>query len=191
MAEDRWLVVGLGNPGRRYAGTRHNAGFMVLDALADRAGERFSAHRSGAALTETRLAGQPAVLAKPQAQMNVSGSSVAAVRNFFKVSMERVVVVHDDLDLPFGVLRLRRGGGMGGHNGLRSVTQSLGTRDYLRVRFGIGRPEGNGDPVAYVLSGFGASERRELDDALGRAADAVQAIGRDGLATAQNTYHAS
>lgn len=191
MAEDRWLVVGLGNPGRRYAGTRHNAGYMVLDVLAGRAGGKFKAHKGGAEVLEGRLAGQPAVFAKPRAYMNVCGTPVASTRTFFKVSLERVIVVHDDLDLPYGVVRLKRGGGIGGHNGLRSVSQSLGSPDYLRVRFGIGRPPGRGDPITHVLGAFSTSERKELDVHLERAADAVEAIGRDGLAVAQNEYHAS
>lgn len=189
MGEDRLLVAGLGNPGRRYAGTRHNAGHMVLDALARRAGGKYKAHKGGAEILECRISGKQAVLVKPRAYMNVSGPPVAAVRDFFKVSMERVVVIHDDLDLPFGTIRLKHGGGMGGHNGLRSVTSALGGSNYLRVRFGIGRPSGRTDPVSYVLAGFTTGERADLGVHVERAADAVEAIGRDGLAVAQNTYH--
>lgn len=190
MTEDRWVVVGLGNPGRRYAGTRHNAGAMVLDVLAGRVGGRFRAHKSGAEILEGRLAGQSAVLAKPRAYMNVSGPPVAALRRFFKTPLDRLVVVHDDLDLPLGSVRLKHGGGMGGHNGLRSVTQSLGSPDYLRVRFGIGRPGGNADPVAYVLAEFSRAERNDLGVHVERAADAVEAIVKDGLPAAQNVFHA-
>lgn len=191
MTEDRWLVVGLGNPGRRYARTRHNAGFLVADVLADRVGGKFKGHKSGADVLEGRLAGAPVVLAKPRAYINVSGAPVAALRSFYKVPVDRVVVVHDDLDLDFGVLRLKSGGGMGGHNGLRSITQSLNTPDYLRVRFGIGRPPGRADPVDYVLGEFAPAERKELGVHLERAADAVEAIGKDGLEAAQNVFHAS
>lgn len=189
MSEDRWLVVGLGNPGRRYAGTRHNAGYLVLDVLAGRTGGKFKAHKSGADVIESQLAGHPAVFARPRAYMNVSGTPVAAVRRFFKVPVDRLIVVHDDLDLGFGSLRLKQGGGNGGHNGLRSVSQSLGEPGFLRVRFGIGRPPGRMDPVAYVLSEFSAAERKDLDVHVERAADAVTSIGRDGLAVAQNAYH--
>lgn len=191
MSGDRWLVVGLGNPGRRYAQTRHNVGFMVLDVLAGRAGAKFKAHKGGAEVLEARLAGQPSVLAKPRSYMNVSGPPVAAVGAFFKVPSQRLIVVHDDLDLDFGVLRLKQGGGEGGHNGLRSLTQSLSTPDYLRVRFGIGRPPGRMDPVAYVLAPFTSVERKDLGVHLERAADAVEAIAKDGLAPAQNVYHSS
>lgn len=189
MGEDRWLVVGLGNPGRRYAGTRHNVGSMVVGVLAGRAGSKFKAHKSGAEVVETQLAGRPAVFAKPRAYMNVSGPPVAAVRRFFKTPVERLVVVHDDLDLDFGALRLKQGGGSGGHNGLRSVGRSLGESGFVRVRFGIGRPHGRADPVSYVLSDFSVAERKDLDVHLERAADAVASIARDGLPAAQNLYH--
>ncbi|MDT4920036.1 MAG: peptidyl-tRNA hydrolase, family, partial [Pseudonocardiales bacterium] len=145
MADDRFLVVGLGNPGPRYAATRHNAGFLVVDLLADRIGGRFKAHKSSsgrADVLEGRLAGVPVVLAKPRSYMNESGGPVVSVARFFKIPLERIVVVHDELDLPFGALRLKLGGGDGGHNGLRSVSAALGAKDYLRVRFGIGRPPG-------------------------------------------------
>lgn len=190
MAEDLWLVIGLGNPGPAYAGNRHNAGFMVVETLAGRAGGRFRSHKGRADTTSTRLAGQRAVLAKPRSYMNCSGGPVAAVRDFFKVPLERVVVVHDELDIPYGTLRLKRGGGAGGHNGLRSVTRALGSGDYLRVRFGVGRPPGRMDPADYVLRDFSSTERADLAFHLDRAADAVEAIMRDGLAAAQNTYHA-
>lgn len=162
---------------------------MVVDVLAQRAGGRFKAHKSGASVIEGRFGGTPAVLAKPRFYMNVSGAPVAALRTFFKVPLDRLVVVHDDLDLDFGVLRLKCGGGSGGHNGLRSLTQSLGSPDYLRVRFGIGRPPGRTDPVAYVLGEFSAVERKELAVHLERAADAVEAIGKSGIDAAQNVYH--
>ncbi|MEV4676031.1 MULTISPECIES: aminoacyl-tRNA hydrolase [Actinomadura] len=190
MSTDLWLVVGLGNPGPSYAGNRHNAGFMVLDVLAARAGGRFKSHRSRADVLEGRLAGSRAVLAKPRSFMNESGGPVKGLRDFFKVPEERVVVVHDELDIPFGAVRLKRGGGDNGHNGLRSVTRSLGTREYLRVRFGVGRPPGRMDAAAFVLKDFSAAERKSLDLEVDRAADAVEALLSDGLEAAQNVFHA-
>jgi peptidyl-tRNA hydrolase, PTH1 family len=191
--DDPWLVVGLGNPGPSYAGNRHNVGFLVLDVLADRIGARFKPHKGrGGARVETvkgRLTGLRVVLAKPMSYMNTSGGPVAALSAFFKVPPERVVVVHDELDIPYGTLRLKLGGGDNGHNGLRSITSSLGTRDYLRVRFGIGRPPGRMDPAAYVLRDFSPAERKELGFHVDRAADATEALLAEGLERAQNTYH--
>ncbi|GLW62054.1 peptidyl-tRNA hydrolase [Actinomadura rubrobrunea] len=187
-----WLVVGLGNPGPSYAGTRHNAGFMVLDALAGRVGGRFKAHRRvHAEAVEGRLAGERVVLAKPRSFMNDSGGPVKGLRDFFKVPVERLVVVHDELDIPYGAVRLKQGGGDNGHNGLRSITKSLGGGNYLRVRFGVGRPPGRMDPAVYVLKDFSAAERKELDLNVERAADAVEALLTRGLAAAQNVFHAS
>jgi len=184
------LVAGLGNPGAEYDGTRHNVGFVVADVLAARAGGRFSAHRkSGADVCEARLAGRRAVLAKPRGYMNLSGGPVANAARFFSVAPTDVVVVHDDLDLEFGVVRLKRGGGEGGHNGLRSISKSLATKDYLRVRFGIGRPPGRQDPADYVLKRWSPAEHRELDVSVELAADAVEAVLADGLEPAQNRFH--
>ncbi|QXJ24356.1 aminoacyl-tRNA hydrolase [Actinomadura graeca] len=191
MNADVWLVVGLGNPGPSYAGNRHNAGFMVLDLLAERAGGRFKSHKARADVLEGRLGGARAVLAKPRTFMNESGGPVKALRDFYKVPVERIVVVHDELDIPFGVLRLKQGGGDNGHNGLRSITKSLGEKDYLRVRFGVGRPPGRMDAAAFVLKDFSAVERRDLALEVDRAADAVEALVGGGLAAAQNTFHAS
>lgn len=191
MAEDAWLVAGLGNPGPRYAGNRHNAGFMVVDALADRLSARFRGHRGRADVAEVHLAGRRAVLVKPRSYMNVSGGPVAAVSGFFTVPADRVVVIHDELDVAYGELRLKLGGGAGGHRGVGSVTAALGSRDFYRVRFGVGRPPGRMDPAAYVLRDFSAAERRELGVHLERAADAVEELIRDGLAVTQNTYHAT
>lgn len=196
MADDRWLIAGLGNPGPEYAGNRHNAGFMVVDVLAERIGARFRAHGSSrgrggrAEAAVGRLADRQVVLVKPRSFMNLSGGPVAVVRDFYKVPLERVVVVHDELDLDFGVLRVKRGGGAGGHNGLRSLTRSLGGPDYLRVRFGIGRPPGRMDPAAYVLRDFSAAERADLGVELERAADAVESLMRHGLTATQNEIHA-
>ncbi|WP_242894867.1 MULTISPECIES: aminoacyl-tRNA hydrolase [Actinomadura] len=187
---DVWLVVGLGNPGPSYAGNRHNAGFMVADVLAERAGGRFKSHKARSDVLEGRLAGERVVLAKPRTYMNESGGPVKALRDFYKVPVERLVVVHDELDVPYGALRLKRGGGDNGHNGLRSVTRSLGDKEYLRVRFGVGRPPGRMDAAAFVLKDFSAAERKELALEVDRAADAVEALLREGLGAAQNTYHA-
>ena len=191
MADERWLIAGLGNPGPEYSGNRHNAGFMVADLLAERIGARFKRDRSRAAVASGRLAGFPVTLAKPMTFMNLSGRPVAAVRTFYKVPAERIVVVHDELDLPFGVLRLKQGGGDNGHNGLRSVTAALGTRDYFRVRVGIGRPPGRMDAADFVLHDFSAAERKLVPEVLERAADATEVLMRRGLAAAQNEFHAA
>ena len=182
------LVVGLGNPGPEYADTRHNVGFRVVELLAARTGGgRFSRHKSNADVLEGRLAGRRVVLAKPRTYINVSGGPVAGLVRYYGGEL---VVVHDDLDLGFGVVRLKQGGGEGGHNGLRSISGSLGTKDYLRVRFGIGRPPGRQDPADYVLKRFSATERKELEFAVDLAADAAEALLHDGLEPAQNRFHA-
>ena len=188
MAPGPALVVGLGNPGPEYADTRHNVGFHVVELLAARAGGgRFSRHKSNADVLEGRLAGRRVVLAKPRTYMNVSGGPVAGLVRYYGGEL---VVVHDDLDLGFGVVRLKLGGGEGGHNGLRSISTSLGTKDYLRVRFGIGRPPGRQDPADFVLKRFSATERKELDFAVDLAADATEALLADGLEPTQNRFHA-
>lgn len=189
MADDLYLVVGLGNPGPAYAANRHNAGFMVLDLLAERHGARFKAHKGKADVVEGRWAGQRVVLAKPKCYMNESGGPVASLRDFFKVPIDRIVVVHDELDIPYASLRLKLGGGDNGHNGLKSVTKSLGSKDYLRVRFGVGRPPGRQDPADFVLKDFSAAERKELPFHIDRAADAVEALLTSPLEIAQNTFH--
>ncbi|MEY9213826.1 PTH1 family peptidyl-tRNA hydrolase [Thermobifida halotolerans] len=189
MSGERWLVVGLGNPGPKYAGNRHNVGFMVVDSLAAQRGERWRAHRAHAEVVETRVSDVPVVLAKPRSYMNLSGGPVANLCAFYKVPVERVVVVHDELDIPFSALKLKRGGGAAGHNGLRSVTASLGSPDYVRVRVGIGRPPGRMDVAAFVLRDFSATERRELDVHVARAADAVETVLTSGLEKAQLIYH--
>lgn len=189
-ADAPWLVVGLGNPGERYAGHRHNVGFLVVDLLAERAGARLRTHRSRADVAECRLAGRRVILARPRSFMNLSGGPVAAVRGFYKIDLDRLVVVHDELDIPFGAIRLKCGGGDNGHNGLRSVTASLRSRDYLRVRVGIGRPPGRMDPADFVLRDFSTAERRELPLLVDSAADAVESLLSQDLATAQNRFHA-
>jgi PTH1 family peptidyl-tRNA hydrolase len=189
MTGDRWLIAGLGNPGPGYAGNRHNAGFMTADVLAGRAGARLRAGRSRALAAEGRLAGRTVTIIKPLTFMNASGGPVAAVCGFYKIPPERLVVIHDELDLPFGSVRLKLGGGDNGHNGLRSVTARLGTPGYHRARVGIGRPPGRMDPAVYVLRDFSAAERKELPLVLERAADAVEMLLADGLAAAQNAFH--
>jgi PTH1 family peptidyl-tRNA hydrolase len=188
-AEPLWLVVGLGNPGPSYSGNRHNVGFMVLDLLGDRAGARFKAHKGRADVVEGRLAGQRAVLAKPKTYMNLSGGPVASLRDFFQVPVERIVVVHDELDIPYGTVRLKSGGGDNGHNGLRSITTSIGSKDYLRVRVGVGRPPGRQDPADYVLKDFSGTEKKDLGFHVDRAADAVEALLTGPLDAAQNVFH--
>jgi PTH1 family peptidyl-tRNA hydrolase len=182
---DRWLIVGLGNPGAEYSGNRHNAGFMVLDELAARAGGRFKSHRSRSDVLESRAA----VLAKPLTYMNLSGGPLKALSDFYKIGVERLIVVHDELDVPYGALRAKFGGGDNGHNGLKSITRVLGTRDYLRVRFGIGRPPGRMDPAAYVLKDFATVERKDLPFLVDRAADVVESLMERGLETTQNDFH--
>ncbi|GAB4589025.1 aminoacyl-tRNA hydrolase [Nocardia sp. IFM 10818] len=184
------LVVGLGNPGTEYERTRHNVGFMVADVLAERVGGRFTVHKkSGADLLEARLDGRKVLIAKPRSYMNLSGRPVAALAKFFSVPASDIIAVHDELDLPFGTIRLKQGGGEGGHNGLRSMSQALTTKDYLRVRFGIGRPPGRQDPADYVLKPFAAPERKELPVIVEQAADAVELLLRVGLEPAQNQLH--
>lgn len=190
---DAWLVVGLGNPGPTYAGTRHNAGAMVVDLLAERAGAPLrSQRRLRADVAEVRLGGVPgsrAVLAKPHTYMNESGGPVALLADFYKIAPDRLLVVHDELDLPFGTVRLKLGGGDNGHNGLRSVRTRIGTGDYCRLRFGIGRPPGRMDPAAYVLKPFSTVEKRDIELEVERAADAAEAVVVDGLIYAQNHYN--
>jgi peptidyl-tRNA hydrolase, PTH1 family len=191
-----WLVVGLGNPGAEYAKNRHNVGFMIADLLARRVGARFGRHRKASAeVAEARLGvGAEAprlVLAKPLTYMNLSGGPVSALAQFYKVPVGRIIALHDELDIPYGQLRLKVDGGEGGHNGLRSMSKSLGSKEYLRVRFGIGRPPGRQDPADYVLSDFTAVERKELDFLVDRAADATEALVARGLEWAQNAYHAA
>jgi peptidyl-tRNA hydrolase, PTH1 family len=191
MADERWLIAGLGNPGREYAGNRHNVGFMVADKLAARAGGKFGRDRSRAQVAVVRLAGFPVTIAKPMTFMNLSGRPVAALARFYKLAPERIIVIHDDLDIAFGLIRLKLGGGDNGHNGLRSVSAALGTRDYYRVRLGIGRPPAWMDPADYVLQNFSAAEREQLTGLVARAADATETLMQQGLAAAQNEFHPS
>ena len=189
MSETPWLVVGLGNPGTKYAGTRHNIGFLVADLLAERAGGRFKAHKARAEVLETRIAGERGVLAKPLSFMNESGGPAANLAKFFKVPLDHLVVVHDELDLEPGTIRVKLGGGDNGHNGLKSVRASLGSGEFYRVRLGIGRPPGRQDPADFVLRDFPAAARTEVAVQVERAADAVESLVRDGLAATQNAYN--
>lgn len=197
MTEAPWLVVGLGNPGTRYAGNRHNVGAMVVEELARQAGASLRQHKAGQAwAAEVRLGTAPgglpgprAVLARPMTYMNVSGGPVSGLATFYKIPLDQVVVVHDELDIEPGQVRLKRGGGEGGHNGLRSVSQSLGSKDYLRVRLGIGRPPGRQDPADYVLSDFPARDRVETELLVGDGVDAVVDLAHLGLEATQQRFH--
>ena len=186
------MVVGLGNPGPSYAGNRHNVGAMVLDELAARSGVKLSPGKGGRSRSlvgEGRLAGRRVVLARPTCYMNESGGPVRGLLDWAKVPPTDLVVVHDELDIPFAAVRLKRGGGEGGHNGLRSISRSTGTKDYLRVRVGIGRPPGRQDPADFVLKDFSATERKELDLLISEAADATEELLARGLEAAQNVVH--
>jgi peptidyl-tRNA hydrolase, PTH1 family len=188
---DPQLLVGLGNPGPNYAQTRHNLGFMVADRLAARLGSNFKVHkRSGAEIVTGRLGGRPVVLAKPRCYMNESGRQVGPLAKFYSVPPADIVVIHDDLDLEFGRIRFKIGGGEGGHNGLRSVAAALGTKDFQRVRIGIGRPPGRKDPAAFVLENFTSAERVEVPTICEQAADATELLIELGLEPAQNRVHA-
>lgn len=198
MSEAPWLVVGLGNPGAGYAGNRHNIGAMVVAALAQQERASLREHKVGRAwAAEVRLGTAPgglpgphAVIARPRTYMNVSGGPVSALTKFYKVPIGQVVVVHDELDIDFGQVRLKRGGGEGGHNGLRSISQSLGSRDYLRVRLGVGRPPGRQDPADHVLSDFPAKDRQEVELLVGDGVDAVVDLAQLGLEATQQRFHA-
>jgi PTH1 family peptidyl-tRNA hydrolase len=190
MADDRWLVVGLGNPGPQYAANRHNVGFMCCDEIATRAGASFKRDRSRTMAFTAVLAGTPVAVAKPMTFMNLAGGPVAALSRFLKIPAERTVVLHDELDLPFGSVRLKLGGGDNGHNGLRSISSALHTKDYYRVRIGIGRPPGRMDPADFVLRNFAGPEQAQVPEILGRVADAVETLLVSGLEAAQNEFHA-
>ena len=188
---DTWLIVGLGNPGPEYSGNRHNVGQMVLDGLAGRIGGKFKAHKARALVLEGRLGigGPRVVLAKPGTYMNVSGGPVSGLARFYDVETARVVAVHDEIDIPFNTVKLKIGGGEGGHNGLRDISKALATKDYVRVRVGVGRPPGRMDTADYVLRDFGTAEKKELPFLLDDAADAVELLIREGLTAAQQQFH--
>jgi PTH1 family peptidyl-tRNA hydrolase len=184
-----WLVVGLGNPGSRYAGNRHNAGFMVVDELRRRAGSPAARLKLGAELIEATLAGEPMLLCKPLEFMNCSGLAVQRAAAFWKIPPEQAVVVHDELDVPLGRLKLSVGGGSGGHNGLQSIIQEWGSPDFSRVRLGIGRPPAQWDAADYVLADFAEEERRLLPDLISEAADATETIVKSGVQVAMNIFN--
>ena len=186
-----WLVVGLGNPGPGYAGNRHNVGQMVLAELADRASAPFKSHKASALVAEGRsYAGGPRfVLAKPNSFMNLSGGPVAALMRFYKIEPSNLIVVHDELDIPFDQIKLKTGGGHGGHNGIRDIIAAIGTPDFLRVRVGIGRPPGRQPAADFVLRDFSIDERKVLPNLLADAADAVELIASNGLTAAQLKFH--
>jgi len=190
VAAEAFLVVGLGNPGKQYAGNRHNVGAMVAEVLAGRLGSGFKSHKAGADVVEGRLGGRRIVVAKPRSYMNLSGGATAGLARFFGIEPARLIAIHDELDLPPSTIRVKLGGGEGGHNGLRSISAALGTKEYLRVRFGIGRPPGRMDPADFVLRDFSAGERKELPVDLEHAADAVELLIGAGLEATQNQFHA-
>ncbi|MBW9206914.1 aminoacyl-tRNA hydrolase [Mumia sp. zg.B17] len=193
MTESPWLVVGLGNPGPGYAQTRHNIGYMVADALAERAGGRWKSHKpTRADVVEGRLGGPSGVrvvLGRSRGYMNESGGAVKALATFYKVPSEQLVVVYDELDLPYETMRVKLGGGDNGHNGLKSIRASLGTGDYYKVRVGIGRPPGRQSPADYVLKPFSSTERKELPLVVETAADAVETLLTSGLEVAQREFN--
>ena len=192
VSDNTWLVVGLGNPGAQYAGNRHNVGQMVADELASRLGATFKSHKTQARVAEGFLGpGRPKlVIAKPNSYMNTSGGPVSALLKFWSLGVDRLVVAHDELDIPFDTVRLKRGGGHGGHNGLRDIQAALGTPDFARVRIGIGRPPGRQDAADFVLSPFSKTEREQLPSLLSDAADAAEDLVREGLLAAQQRWHA-
>lgn len=193
---DTWLLVGLGNPGPSYAGNRHNVGAMVVDELARRAGVSLTRHKSRAQVAEFRMGvlpggmpGPKVVGAVPSSYMNESGGPVSSLLSYFSLTPENLLVIHDEMDIPFDVVRLKKGGGEGGHNGLRSISKSTGTRDYTRVRVGVGRPPGRMDPADHVLRDFSATERKTLPLLIDTAADAAEAVVTEGLLAAQQKFH--
>jgi PTH1 family peptidyl-tRNA hydrolase len=192
VTSDTFVVVGLGNPGPGYAGNRHNVGQMVLDELAARMGATFKKHKTPNQVAEGRLVpgGARMVLAKPASFMNTSGGPVSSVLGFYGATPETLIVVHDELDLPFDTVRLKGSGGHGGHNGLRDIIKATGTNDFSRVRIGIGRPPGRQDPADYVLRDFSPTEKKTLPNLLADGADAVEAIVDLGLLAAQQRVHA-
>lgn len=189
MDLNQWLVVGLGNPGPGYAANRHNVGQMVVSEVASRLGANFKAGRGNAFVAEGRLGDVRLVLAKPLSFMNLSGGPTSALLKYFKVDASHLIVVHDELDIPFDEVRLKLGGGNGGHNGIRDIAAALGTQDFIRVRVGIGRPPGRQDAAAFVLKDFAGSERAALPSLISDAADAVELVVTDGLTAAQLKFH--
>ena len=195
MSDDVWLVVGLGNPGPTYAGHRHNVGYLVTDVLAERMGSPFRAHKSGRAdvvegrLTPPGTPGPRVVLARARGYMNESGGPVKALATFYKVPPERIIAIHDELDIAFYTQRIKLGGGDNGHNGLRSMRSSLGTGDFYRVRVGIGRPHGRMDVSDHGLGNYTTAEKKDLPFQVMDAADAVESLMTDGLEKTQQRFN--
>ncbi|MDQ0279265.1 PTH1 family peptidyl-tRNA hydrolase [Arthrobacter silviterrae] len=190
---DTWLVVGLGNPGPGYSRNRHNIGFMVVEELASRHGATFKTHKARALIAQTRLGigGPRVVLAKPSVFMNLSGGPTAGLAKFFAVDPGQVVAIHDEIDIPFDTVKLKQGGGEGGHNGLRDISRALGTKDYFRVRAGVGRPPGRAAAASHVLRDFSSTENKDLPFLIGAAADAVELLIAEGLTAAQEQFHSA
>jgi PTH1 family peptidyl-tRNA hydrolase len=194
--DEVWLVVGLGNPGPAYAGHRHNIGYLVNDELARRLGGSFRSHKSGRAdVVEGRLTahsggvGPRVVLGRPRSYMNETGGPVKALASFYKVRPDHLVVIHDELDIPFDTMRVKLGGGDNGHNGLKSIRGSLGTGDFYRVRVGIGRPPGRQDVADFVLTNYSSAERKVLPFQVDTAADAVESLIQEGLEKTQSRFN--
>ncbi|MGP9617266.1 aminoacyl-tRNA hydrolase [Arthrobacter sp. AOP36-A1-22] len=191
MASNTWIVAGLGNPGPGYARNRHNVGQMVLNELGTRLGGSFKSHKANAQVLEGRLGigGPRLILAKPMTYMNLSGGPVAGLARFFDVDPEHIIAIHDEIDIPFNAVKLKIGGGEGGHNGLRDISKALSTKEYYRVRVGVGRPPGRMETADFVLRDFGTTERKELPFLLADAADAAELLVREGLQAAQQKHH--
>ncbi|WP_017791730.1 aminoacyl-tRNA hydrolase [Leucobacter salsicius] len=192
MSQDSWLIVGLGNPGPKYETTRHNVGQMALDVLADRIGAKFAPHsKTGSRTAEgwLRPGGPKLILAKSNGYMNTSGGPVSALCKYYGVAPNRVIAVHDEIDVPFDTIKLKQGGGHGGHNGLRDIAKALDTPDFLRVRVGVGRPPGRQDPADFVLAPFSSTERKDLPVLLEDAADACESLVEHGLTATQQRFH--
>jgi PTH1 family peptidyl-tRNA hydrolase len=190
IVQDRLLVVGLGNPGRKYAGNRHNAGFHCLDRLAGAHHLVFDGERDKSELAMGRIAGRRVILAKPQTYVNGSGESVGALARFYKIEAQDVLVIYDELDLPQGTIRLRPRGSSGGHRGMQSIIEHLGTREFPRLRVGIGRPPGKMEPKAYVLQDFGVAEREVMEEVYQRAIAAIETLIQEGVKEAMNRFNA-
>jgi PTH1 family peptidyl-tRNA hydrolase len=184
---DRWLVIGLGNPGPDYEKTRHNIGQLVVDSLSS--SQKFSAHKSRMEISEVKCKSEILVLAKSRGFMNETGGPAKSLIDFYKIPIEKIIVIHDELDLPFNNLRIKQGGGDNGHNGLKSLTSSLSVGDYYRIRMGIGRPIGEQDPADFVLKPFSKEERKEIQEFIQRGADAVEALVLNGLDKAQTAFN--
>ncbi len=187
--DNSFLLIGLGNPGREYQYNRHNYGFMLIDRIAVRLNARGMKVQSKAIVTSAMYEDYKLILGKPQTYMNLSGQSIQGLAHFYKLPLDNMLVAHDDLDIPFGTIRLRPGGGPGGQKGIASTIERLGTKDFARLRLGIGRPPGRMDPAAYVLQNFSRDEEKILSEVLDRAADAVLEFVKSGLNAAMNKFN--